>query len=188
MATAITSLVRTTGTNWTRTSQGYVNGTMKETTVCVKAYWLWMIYPGSLLVLTISLFATTYAQNILGRRERPVWKSSVLPLIFYNIRKQKGHSEVLENDSHKKTALLQLFELEKEADDTVVRFDNDQDCPAFIEDQVEEKSEATLIEPTQSAPRVSFSKFGLAMQSIRASFRRSQKPKTPPYEVGSKIA
>ncbi|KAK2757415.1 hypothetical protein CKAH01_05672 [Colletotrichum kahawae] len=144
MASAITNIMRTEGFDGRRNPNSFVNGLTSQSAVCIKAYWSWLIYPGSLLVLTAALFMTVYITSILDRRERPVWKSSVLPLIFYDIKSPESPKV----GDRKSVSLLQLFELEKVADNTVVRFDNDTDAPGFVKEQCEKDLENTLIHPS----------------------------------------
>ncbi|KAF9878471.1 hypothetical protein CkaCkLH20_03963 [Colletotrichum karsti] len=137
MATAITSLIRVNGLSYDRKPHAYAYGSINQGAVCIKASWPWLIYPGSLLVLTMALFMTTYVTSMMERRERPVWKSSVLPLIFYYIKSEGANLRDTDAGGNKQVCLLQLLELEEVAKNTIVRFDNDTDAPGFVAEEGE---------------------------------------------------
>ncbi|KAK8102380.1 hypothetical protein PG984_015526 [Apiospora sp. TS-2023a] len=70
------------------------SGTVMETTVCNEFYWTWLIYPLVMLVGTIMLFIATLlsSSGVVGNVRETIWKSSVLPLLFYGLeaKKQRG--------------------------------------------------------------------------------------------------
>ncbi|KAK0732165.1 hypothetical protein B0H67DRAFT_640464 [Lasiosphaeris hirsuta] len=58
-----------------------VLGTAVETTVCVRFEWAWLALPVGLLVLAALLLAAVIGEGY-GDGRVPVWKGSVLPLLF----------------------------------------------------------------------------------------------------------
>ncbi|KAH0437131.1 hypothetical protein CcaCcLH18_03999 [Colletotrichum camelliae] len=125
-ATAMTNRVRTYDDNsWSRDSQAFVNGSGTQAAVCIRADWLWLTYPGVLLLLTSILLLQAYMKSCMDRTGQPVWKSAILPLLFYNIISENSNPG--DQDSSTPAVgptvpLLQLPELELLADKTVVRF------------------------------------------------------------------
>ncbi|KAK2760145.1 hypothetical protein CKAH01_16548 [Colletotrichum kahawae] len=143
-ATAMTNRVRTYDDNsWSRDSQAFVNGSGTQAAVCIRADWLWLTYPGVLLLLTSILLLQAYMKSCMDRTGQPVWKSAILPLLFYNIISENSNPG--DQDSSTPVVgptvpLLQLPELELLADKTVVRFCKGLDgskSPGLV---VEEKS------------------------------------------------
>ncbi|KXH30717.1 hypothetical protein CNYM01_09347 [Colletotrichum nymphaeae SA-01] len=125
-ATAITNRMRTYDDNsWSRDSQAFVRGNGTQAAVCIRADWLWLLYPGVLLLLTSTLFLQAYVESCTDRIGQPIWKSTILPLLFYNIISENSNPG--DEDSPTPVVgptvpLLQLRELESLAEKTVVRF------------------------------------------------------------------
>ncbi|CAI0652689.1 unnamed protein product [Colletotrichum noveboracense] len=133
-ATAMTNRMRSYDDNsWSRDSQAFVHGSGTQAAVCIRADWLWLMYPGVLLLLTSILLLQAYVKSCVDRTAQPVWKSAILPLLFYNIISENSNS----GDQDLSTPvvgptvpLLQLPELELLAEKTVVRF-----CKGFDGDK-----------------------------------------------------
>jgi uncharacterized membrane protein len=62
---------------------GEIQGLTWQTTSCVSMHVQWLIVPISLTVITVLLGMWTIAVNFHHRHERPIWKDSLFPLIFY---------------------------------------------------------------------------------------------------------
>ncbi|KAF6796985.1 hypothetical protein CSOJ01_13065, partial [Colletotrichum sojae] len=115
---------------------GSVPGRKTRTFVCIKAEWTWLVYPGSLLVLTVGLLVVASAQSYQNRGRLPVWKTAILPLLLYNVRRQAPYRK----DSASAVPLLQADELESVADRTVARFSSLDGAPGFIVERNESDS------------------------------------------------
>ncbi|KAF2735087.1 hypothetical protein EJ04DRAFT_601816 [Polyplosphaeria fusca] len=60
----------------------HVPGTVLETTICSEFDWPWLCFPATLVLLTaVSLASITFATTPKSG-EPPIWKSSILPLIY----------------------------------------------------------------------------------------------------------
>lgn len=88
-----------------------VYGTAWETKTCVQMHVKWLILPTFLTVITIILSVWTIITNFRRRYTIPVWKDSILPLLFY------GHNIITED-----TKVLAAPQFGKDADgDTETR-------------------------------------------------------------------
>lgn len=67
----------------TLTSPGTINGTAWETMVCTHVEWAWIAFPAALTAGTAVLLACAIWKAVRDREYRPVWKASVLPLLFH---------------------------------------------------------------------------------------------------------
>ncbi|KAK7753333.1 hypothetical protein SLS62_004623 [Diatrype stigma] len=65
---------------------GTAQGVAWRTTVCTVVHWEWLSFSAALVFLTTVLLALTIAKNWRERHVRPVWKNSLLPLLFYGDR------------------------------------------------------------------------------------------------------
>ncbi|KAK1638966.1 hypothetical protein BDP81DRAFT_447859 [Colletotrichum phormii] len=135
MSVAITNRMRLNGRSWseTETSNSYQEGTCNQTSICVRLEAWWLLYPAALLVLTSALLVAAYVQSCRDSGKQPIWKSSILPLIFYNISEE--HSSNERNDGREigsSVPLLQLSELESRADKTIVSFCGGKEGARFI--------------------------------------------------------
>lgn len=95
MTLAITNRLRNTGAvvhdAWTlrdyinenATSPGSINGTAWETMVCTHVEWAWISFPAALTASTAVLLVCAIWKAVRDREHRPVWKASVLPLLFH---------------------------------------------------------------------------------------------------------
>ncbi|KAK6082490.1 hypothetical protein SCUP234_04329 [Seiridium cupressi] len=82
-STAVTNKFRTIGsTNYNSTRQESALGTVIEMTVCTNFDWRWLLMPLVLLAATAAILILMMVQNYRDPRQ-PVWKSSVLPLLFH---------------------------------------------------------------------------------------------------------
>ncbi|KAK8037357.1 hypothetical protein PG991_000703 [Apiospora marii] len=86
---SFTNQIRTYGKDWHNNTL-VASGTMMETTVCTEFNWVWLIYPLVLLFATFILFIAVLlsSSGMFGYVEETIWKSSVLPLLFYGLEDQ----------------------------------------------------------------------------------------------------
>ncbi|KAK2764807.1 hypothetical protein CKAH01_15746 [Colletotrichum kahawae] len=132
MVHSITDFIRINGTDWNRTSPGYVTGEGIEPAVCIEVFWRWMLFPFVILVVTTVLLIYACSESIYHRRDVPIWKSTILPFLFYEIRKEEPSINSNGTRSEERLPLLQLAELERLANRTVARFGSTADSPAFL--------------------------------------------------------
>lgn len=81
----ITNQLRMNGTSWygTRTS---VEGTAYQTVVCTQFEWAWLLFPaGIVLAAAVLLAAMAWESHRHHHSRVPVWKTSVLPMLFYGL-------------------------------------------------------------------------------------------------------
>lgn len=82
-ATAITNKFRQLGSdNYNMSSVEGALGLVIETTVCTSFDWRWLLLPGGLTAAAGTLLFLMMMQNYQDP-EQPVWKSSVLPLLYH---------------------------------------------------------------------------------------------------------
>lgn len=94
MTDAITNQLRMNGTDWYRNPSN-VTGTAFQTVVCTRFQWFWLLFPaGMVFASAVLLVATAWRSsgrwrkrlsNHEGSEVLPVWKSSLLPLLFYGL-------------------------------------------------------------------------------------------------------
>lgn len=60
----------------------FVQGTVMQSMVCTRMAWEWLILPAALLLLTTVFLIYTITWTYIERIDVPLWKSSVLPLIY----------------------------------------------------------------------------------------------------------
>lgn len=87
-ARAATNMFRPVGSSlyyndWYHTTADVALGTVYATEVCVRFQWRWLLLPACLLALSALLLLATVLVDGLSRRRRPIWKSSLLPLLYY---------------------------------------------------------------------------------------------------------
>ncbi|KAF6802135.1 hypothetical protein CMUS01_15445 [Colletotrichum musicola] len=129
MATAVSNRVRA-NMNLFDGETSTIKGSVWTTAVCVRADWPWLAFPGGLLVLTTFLLVEAYVQSCRHRAKLPVWKSTILPLLFYNVSVKQDRPGARET-GYKRTTLPQLKELEELANKTNGHFNSDPDRPGF---------------------------------------------------------
>ncbi|KAI8283419.1 hypothetical protein K4K60_002715 [Colletotrichum sp. SAR11_57] len=116
LAAAITTQFRITGTsNETFSLTGYkeaVIGSVLGTTVCTRFDWQWVLLPITLVFATAILLTVAVAQSWIDPAI-PVWKTSILPILFYN-KVDSSHNEGMPT--------LDLDELQKVAVTTKAKF------------------------------------------------------------------
>jgi hypothetical protein len=84
-----------------------VQGLAWQTTTCVSMRIAWLLLPISLTVITTALAIWTIASNWRHRHSRPVWKDSILPLMFYGSDIVNGALDGYNHDSKEQQAQKQ---------------------------------------------------------------------------------
>jgi hypothetical protein len=82
MATSITSRMRVAGKDGSNKNTAFVYGEAFQTQLCTKIDWPWLIFPVLLLILTAALLIIIIGKTFLDGPDVPIWKSSILPLLF----------------------------------------------------------------------------------------------------------
>ncbi|KAK1456827.1 hypothetical protein CMEL01_16184 [Colletotrichum melonis] len=135
MSIAITNRMRQNGLTFseTDTSNSYKEGICNQTSICVRFEGWWLLYPAALLALTSALLVAAYVQSCRDSGRQPIWKSSILPLLFYNISEEQSSNERNENrHSSQSIPVIQLEELESRADKTIVSFCGGNEGARFV--------------------------------------------------------
>lgn len=104
-----------------------VQGLVQTTSICTQFNWPWLLFPAILLIATALLFLITIVVHHLDGRDLPVWKTSLLPLLFYGLshRGIDSGTEYRGSDTDsgdRSENLLGVDELTKIAEHTTVRF------------------------------------------------------------------
>ncbi|KAM0488414.1 hypothetical protein ACHAP7_001408 [Fusarium lateritium] len=89
-----------------------VIGTVTEMAICTTFDWRWVLLPAGLMAVTMVLLICAVVQSYKNSTV-PVWKTSILPLLFYGPNVNDGTQET------------NLDELQKEAGKTRVKFQDD---------------------------------------------------------------
>ena len=101
---SITIIMRTEGLH-----PRFVNGTVMQTTTCIKIYWRWLLFPASLTILTVICLVITIVQPFSRNVETPLWKSSILPLLYASPGTQlMSLSEVHDMEAKSKVTIARL--------------------------------------------------------------------------------
>ncbi|KXJ86388.1 hypothetical protein Micbo1qcDRAFT_236924 [Microdochium bolleyi] len=120
--------------------KGQVRGEVWLTVVCIAMDEKWLRFPLALLLATAVLLVATVYGTWRHRHHRPVWKDSVLPMLFYNAKFSQGGlqhgqgqgpvfiDEKERGDDYHHAGetpdrLLEAREMQKIADRTMVTFD-----------------------------------------------------------------
>lgn len=107
-----------------------VPGQVLQATVCSRIDYSWLAFPAVLVAVTSGLLAWTMFQSSRRRGREMVWKTSILPFLFYGERfivqngeDMSGHSAESSRRDGPKEPLLDLNQMEAEARQRVVQFD-----------------------------------------------------------------
>lgn len=108
-----------------------VSGQVFQVTVCTKIYYNWLAFPAVLVAVTSGLLAWTMFRSSRRQGRVMVWKTSILPFLFYGERFVVQNGEDVSADSTErlrraegaKEPLLDLDQMETEAKQRKVRFD-----------------------------------------------------------------
>ncbi|QDS68752.1 hypothetical protein FKW77_004803 [Venturia effusa] len=118
IATAITNKIRVLGTS----SDGvnaFVNGTAYRDAICTSFHWQWLLFSAVLLLLTAALLVTTIARTMHRLQDVPVWKSSILPLLFST-----------SDNFHTKSGSIK--DIDARAEKTIVTLERDDNTWGFL--------------------------------------------------------
>ncbi|KAM7192865.1 Protein of unknown function (DUF3176) domain containing protein [Naviculisporaceae sp. PSN 640] len=118
--------------------RGFVQGSGSQMTVCYEIQWIWLAFPAGMvvavLVLVLSAIVSTFGRRLAGR---PVWKSSVLPLLFYGLL-PPGSSETAAGSTaqpapgKKSTQGFETSALQEKASKVVVQLVNGEEGCGFL--------------------------------------------------------
>ncbi|KAI7775559.1 hypothetical protein LA080_006570 [Diaporthe eres] len=103
---SLTAQLRTIGEDWDGNKTMAI-GTSYETAVCIQFRWEWLLYPLAVVLGTlILLLAIISSSGSSGRNREVIWKSSILPLLFYGLEdgERKAGTELESEGALKKTA------------------------------------------------------------------------------------
>lgn len=86
---SLSAQLRMIGTDWDGNPTS-APGTAYDTAVCVLFRWEWLLYPLALVIGASVLLLLLLASNsgMAGSRKEVIWKSSVLPFLFYGLEDQ----------------------------------------------------------------------------------------------------
>lgn len=122
-AEVVTNKMRTSGsTNYDMFQKDEALGVVTRMTICTAFDWQWLLLPISLVAMAAVLLILTMLQNLREYRQ-PVWKSSVLPLIFYGINIRS-----MSSDMEEPRPVADLDQLDEQASRMRVRFQNGMDA------------------------------------------------------------
>lgn len=120
VALVSTNMMRAMGKGIDKETPEFAEGTVWETTVCTQVDWRWLALPATVESLTLLLLLAILVYD--WRGSRPVWKSSVLPLLFHGLR-----GKVDENGEP-----LQLGQMRQTADEMQVRLVTHEGTSGFL--------------------------------------------------------
>ena len=115
VATAITDRYRVTSlTDYGMTTSNTVNGTVWETTICTQFIWPWLLFPAALVGLTILSCILIMVSTASSSDRPPVWKSSILPLLYLQDRPRLSELEGYHASQMKRAAESVSVELKRD--------------------------------------------------------------------------
>lgn len=123
MSIAVSNRMRNLGTNSDWTAAEFATGKVWSSSVCTHVNWGWIAFPAALELITLGLLVLVVISTW-KEQERPIWKSSILPLVFHGLRHedQTSGSSILSNPREDTTlAPVDLASMEKVARDLPVR-------------------------------------------------------------------
>ncbi|KAI2776395.1 hypothetical protein F4815DRAFT_484627 [Daldinia loculata] len=124
-STAVTNKFRTTGSDiYDWGTQKTATGLVNEMTVCTQFQWQWLLMPTILVAATAAVLIAMITQNLRDQKQ-PVWKSSLLPLLYYGF----GQRAYQEDPSR---PVMDLSEMSKAAAETKTKFRNGA-RPGFVD-------------------------------------------------------
>ncbi|KAI1081268.1 hypothetical protein F5B20DRAFT_537585 [Whalleya microplaca] len=131
LATAISNRMRTVGKAFNRVDPGVVPGTAHYSTVCTRFDWYWLILPAALIIMSICLLTAMVMESCHDRVKNPVWKSSLLPLLFYGVRPNDGeesqpNAAASTTEHNNNNRAMDLKEMRDRANHIMVTFKNDE--------------------------------------------------------------
>lgn len=102
---SLTAQLRMMGTDWSG-NRTVVVGTAWEMAVCTNFRWQWMLYPLAMVVGTIVLLLAVIisSSGFSGLKKEVIWKSSILPFLFYGLEHAERKEDELEPEDALKKA------------------------------------------------------------------------------------
>jgi len=117
---SITNAMRILGDDPRTLGPGLVNGTVMQTTTCIAISWRWLLFPALLIILTGICLVITMVQPIYDKVEIPLWKSSILPLLYASPGTQL-------------MPLGEVHDMEVKSKVTIARLENSEDKWSFVD-------------------------------------------------------
>jgi hypothetical protein len=115
---SITNRMRMAGYSLETNSSGLVYGTVIQTTTCIAFSWTWLLFPALLIILTAIFLVITMVQTVY-EVEKPLWKSSILPLLYSS----PGTQLMASGEAH---------DMEAKAKVTIARLENSEAKWSFV--------------------------------------------------------
>jgi hypothetical protein len=115
LAKVITNRIRVLGLDATNQT-ALAKGIIVQTTTCTKFQWEWLLLPAILLAVTTFCLLYVVVRGVVGREKEPVWKSSVLPLLYAGPQLRSRRS-----GEGRSTSPDRIREMKKEAKSTAVK-------------------------------------------------------------------
>lgn len=103
---SLTAELRMMGTDWNGNRTAAV-GTAWEMAICTRFQWQWMLYPLAMFLGTLVLLLAVIisSSGFFGRKREVIWKSSILPFLFYGLEDaQRKEAELEPEDALKRTS------------------------------------------------------------------------------------
>lgn len=102
---SLTAQLRMMGTDWSGSRTEAV-GTAWEMAVCIQFRWQWMLYPLAMVVGTLVLLLAIIisSSGFFGLKREVIWKSSILPFLFYGLEDAERKEDELEPEDALKKA------------------------------------------------------------------------------------
>lgn len=141
MTKSLTDQIRMNGLDWNGT-RAFASGTAYRTDVCNHFIWQWLFFPLAVLVGVAILLIAIIVHTTGGTQGRfiPVWKSLILPTLFYGLEEGK-----------KLRTLEEEEELIKIAKTTRIRFDDSKAGWKVIEEKREYARTSNRSDPIELA-------------------------------------
>jgi hypothetical protein len=93
-----------------------VNGTVWQTTVCTQFSWPWLLFPATLIVLTMLSLGLIVSSTASGADRPPVWKTSVLPFLYVQQAPLASNLETYRVEDMQRAAKSVRVELKRDDD------------------------------------------------------------------------
>jgi hypothetical protein len=110
IVTAVTNRMRIVGKDSDGVSSAVILGDSWQTRVCTQLDWPWLLFPAALLLLTALLLVVINIKTLLGRHDIPIWKSSILPLMFsvpFSFRAKSGELKYIDEQAERMIVSLE---------------------------------------------------------------------------------
>ena len=115
----------------------FVYGRVLRSTVCTKFEWRWLLFPFILTAAAVALLIWGIVVSLLDRT-RPVWKNSLLPLLFYG----------LDGQPRQTVSITSIIDLNAKAKEKIVIFKYGDDA-GFVEQPSNESASHSRLYTSQ---------------------------------------